>query len=396
MYSCVERSKQSGGGSRKDRDSNLELLRIVLMLVIIAHHYVVNSGITEYFDTINKNTIFLQFWGMGGKIAINAFVLITGYFMCMSHLTWKRFAKIYLEAKFYRILFFIIFVIAGLQMISAKELFKLFFGYLYGINNGFTASFLMFYLFIPFYNVMLHNINKKQLLVLIGLLIYMFTIAGTFFFNSNVFHEVGWYATLYFIAAYIRLYPSWWMQSRKFAAKVLALAVFAAYASILIIDFFTLKTGIPVAYYYFVNDSHKILSLIIGVAVFLYFLNVKIKQSQLINTIASTTFGVLLIHANSNVMRQFLWKDLLDVSDMFAAPLAVLILHAILSAIGIFIVCSLIDYLRIRFVERPLFSWIDQHEYKIISICQLLYLNVMNWGSVIMERFEFIDDKGER
>lgn len=27
------------------RDSNIELLRIVMMLVIIAHHYVVNSGI---------------------------------------------------------------------------------------------------------------------------------------------------------------------------------------------------------------------------------------------------------------------------------------------------------------------------------------------------------------
>lgn len=27
------------------RDSNIELLRILMMLVIIAHHYVVNSGI---------------------------------------------------------------------------------------------------------------------------------------------------------------------------------------------------------------------------------------------------------------------------------------------------------------------------------------------------------------
>lgn len=27
------------------RDSNIELLRILMMLVVIAHHYVVNSGI---------------------------------------------------------------------------------------------------------------------------------------------------------------------------------------------------------------------------------------------------------------------------------------------------------------------------------------------------------------
>ena len=29
----------------KNRDSNIELYRIVLMLLIIAHHYVVNSGV---------------------------------------------------------------------------------------------------------------------------------------------------------------------------------------------------------------------------------------------------------------------------------------------------------------------------------------------------------------
>ena len=28
------------------RDSNIELLRIVMMLAIIAHHYIVNSGIS--------------------------------------------------------------------------------------------------------------------------------------------------------------------------------------------------------------------------------------------------------------------------------------------------------------------------------------------------------------
>lgn len=29
------------------RSSNIELLRIIMMIVIIAHHFVVNSGITK-------------------------------------------------------------------------------------------------------------------------------------------------------------------------------------------------------------------------------------------------------------------------------------------------------------------------------------------------------------
>lgn len=31
----------------KVRDSNIELLRILMMIVIVAHHYVVNSGVFQ-------------------------------------------------------------------------------------------------------------------------------------------------------------------------------------------------------------------------------------------------------------------------------------------------------------------------------------------------------------
>lgn len=36
------------------RDSNLELFRILSMLVIVAHHYVVNSGLLECIDAQTK------------------------------------------------------------------------------------------------------------------------------------------------------------------------------------------------------------------------------------------------------------------------------------------------------------------------------------------------------
>lgn len=34
-------------GGQKIRRSNLELYRIIVMLLIVAHHYVVNSGLTD-------------------------------------------------------------------------------------------------------------------------------------------------------------------------------------------------------------------------------------------------------------------------------------------------------------------------------------------------------------
>ena len=92
--------RKIGGG----RDSNFELFRIVLMLLIVSHHYVVNSGISQLYDfnNITGNMIFLQLFGFAGKIGINCFVFITGYFMIKSQFKFEKLLKLYLEIKFYR------------------------------------------------------------------------------------------------------------------------------------------------------------------------------------------------------------------------------------------------------------------------------------------------------
>ena len=52
--------------------------------------------------------------------------------------------------------------------------------------------------------------------------------------------------------------------------------------------------------------------MVIGAFSFLHFKNTQLKYSRIINTIAASTFGVLPFHANSNAMRQWLWKDVLN------------------------------------------------------------------------------------
>ena len=62
------------------RNSNLELFRIILMLLIVAHHYVVNSGMMSEMakDPFAANSLFFYLFGAWGKTAINGFVMITG------------------------------------------------------------------------------------------------------------------------------------------------------------------------------------------------------------------------------------------------------------------------------------------------------------------------------
>ena len=78
----------------------------------------------------------------------------------------------------------------------------------------------------------------------------------------------------------------------------------------------------------------------------------------MINSVAALTFGVLMIHANSDTMRQWLWRDLLHNADMYNSNYCVL--HMFRRTIGIFVVCTLIDMIRIGLVERPFMKWVER------------------------------------
>jgi hypothetical protein len=76
------------------------------MLMIVAHHYVVNSGLLDCIEKqsqLGVKDYFLLLFGWGGKTGIDCFVLITGYFMCTSDITKKKFCKLLGEVYFYRI-----------------------------------------------------------------------------------------------------------------------------------------------------------------------------------------------------------------------------------------------------------------------------------------------------
>lgn len=57
---------------RKHRNSNLELMRIFLMLLVIAHHYVVNSGVSSNWTAgvYTPNAALLIFYGMWERYAL--------------------------------------------------------------------------------------------------------------------------------------------------------------------------------------------------------------------------------------------------------------------------------------------------------------------------------------
>lgn len=194
---------------KKVRESNLELYRIIVMLLIVSHHYVVNSGLFEQLaaDRLAANAVFFYLFGMWGKIGINCFVLITGYFMCTSRITLQKFLKLLLQVLFYVFVFYLLFCIIGYQEFSLTH-------FIYTMNpiktvgNGFTSCYLLFFLFIPFLNILVKHMGERWHRLLAVLLFVTYTLTSSIPYIHVTMNYVTWFCVLYIYASYIRLYAS--------------------------------------------------------------------------------------------------------------------------------------------------------------------------------------------
>ena len=324
------------------------------MLLIIAHHYVVNSGIWSVIQSEEPtaNTLFYYLFGMWGKTGINCFVLITGWFMCTSKITLRKFLKLLLEIEFYRIVIGIVFILTGKEEFSSRWLLSLL--PVRNIKTDFIQTFLVFYLFIPFLSILVQNLNRKQHLLLLVLFLFTYSILGTIPAFSVSMNYVSWFCALFVFSSFMRLYDFPLKESNHAWLGLSLASILVSVISVLVIIYCPKRID-P---YWFVSDSNKIMALLTAVCLFNFFRTLRLPYSQFINTLGSTTFGVLLIHANSNTMRQWLWTDLFDNVGHLFVP------HYALRAIGIvllvFAVCASIDYFRIVLLERPLFAVYDK------------------------------------
>jgi len=355
----------------KKRNSNLELMRVVLMLMIIAHHYVVNSGLTKLFDfnQITVNMVFLQFFGMTGKMGINAFLLITGYFMVDSDFKLYKWFRLWFEVIFYNIIISSFLFLGGYRF-GIKNIIQSVLPMTYGVQTYFTGTFLYLFLLIPFLNILIKSLSKKQYKTLLCLLFFLYTIISTFAFH-NTFSELGWYCTVYFIAAYLRHYPVRKL-GNSFWGMIFIFSMMITMVSILIVDYIGSRFGFY-GYYHMINNAQKLFAVTGAVSMFMWFKDLKLKQSKFINVVASATFGVLCIHANSDQMRQFLWRDIFKNTTFYTSSF--LIIHAVFSVIVVYSICVVIELLRAKLIEKPFMQFLEKKGFqeKVLKLQTIIY-----------------------
>lgn len=342
--------------TKKPRQSNIELLRILTMVMIVAHHFSVHGNFDFPVNVISVNRLWIQFIQIGGKIGVDVFVLISGYFLITaSSVKWNRVIKIWLQIFTYSILIYILFTSFGLETFGIKNLIKALFPVTFS-QWWFASAYFVLYLFSPFINRALKAFDQKTYLNLLALMTFCWCIIPTVFYETWQCNDLLWFIYLYLLAGYIRLYGVPLSLKGSTYILISCVLILLTFLSAVFFDFVGLKlpfAGMMATFFY---EMHQVPILLISLTMFLGFLKIDIGSRPVINAVSATTFGVYLIHDNA-YMRNFLWTKVFK-NAMFTNSLR-LIPYSIIVVCVVFVVCSLIELIRINVFEVQYMKFID-------------------------------------
>lgn len=334
------------------RISNIEILRIVCMVMIILFHYYLYGAFSKEMD-VTASYVVMQLLSSGSKIGVDVFVVITGYFLITQEFRWLKLCKFFSCTYFWSlvILAFAIFMFGVDQLAPDRILESLF---PLTPLNWFARSYFILYIMFPLLNRFIFRVSRRTLgCVILVLTMYFYVVptvlGGT---RGGYGNSTFMFADMYMIGAYIRQYGNERLAGQLKIAGVLGLIVLAS--SVLFFDYM----GLSDPFYRIQSNvlsctksGENVFALMAAMGLFVWAKDVRMAFHPRINTIAATTFGIYLIHDNSFVS-MWLWNDVMQGYRFYDTPFAVP--HMILSAAAVFAVCSGLEYIRIRLVERPL------------------------------------------
>lgn len=326
------------------RNSNIELLRIISMLMIVAYHYAIFGFYAE--DIMyNGNKFFVDIFGMGGKIGTDAFVLISGYYMINSHFTLKKLMSFMGQVWFYTVGTLLVFTLLnGPSEISSYAVKSALFPLLTS-HYWFASYYVLLMLLSPFLNTLLHRLDRQQHGFLCLFLFALTTFIPEFLHLNFVSGSLPLFVALYVCAAYCRLHISTndlvGNRSLLWAIAALLLCI----ARICITDYTAQQTMNSSALEGSVNfmGAYSPFAFIIAFLMLLACCCRKPKHKAFVALTGNLTFGVYLCHANL-LLNTVLWQDILHTASYSSSPW--LFLHALISTALIFFACCVVELLR--------------------------------------------------
>ena len=333
------------------RQSNFELLRIVAMVLIVFSHFAVHSQFEYADEVISIPRLWQHFMSMGGKVGVNCFILISGYFMTQDSSTKpniEKVLKLWGQVYFYSIVLLAFCKMLGAgEPIALKEIGKS----LMPIVGGrwwFASTYFVLYILHPYLNQLLNGMDKNmyQRFLLTQFLIW--SVIPTFLISDFQSNELLWFCFLYSFAGYSHRYGL----SERFVKSswcVVAICATIMYATDVLLMLIGLKWRAFLKYTTHFYEMQSIFNVLLSVGLFTAFSNLKVRYSKRINQIASASFGVYLIHDHF-IFREFLWNVVFQ--DSKFQDSLVLIPYSIMVVMVVYVVCSLLELFRQSTIEK--------------------------------------------
>ena len=314
-------------GKNKTRQSNIEALRLLSMLMVLNLHsfwgYDHGAGIGQALDFFREST---------SICAVNVFLLISGYFGIKWK--WKSFYNLVFQILFYSFGVYMVSCIIGVVDFSIDA----FISNLKGLyaSWGFITGYVLLYFCAPFLNAFIDKTENKQIFTTLIIIWFAenFICRGAVYLNYGLLYIIGRFLAK---AQCVNKLPikasrNYWLTTFFIFAIVYILFKFAN-----IKDAETM-TKIIIGYSYAAP-------LVILQAVFLFIAFARMQfTNKFINWCASSCLAIFLIHMHPAI-KQIGFYSITE--SFYNLPVLQHILYLSLLITCVFFVCILIDKIRI-------------------------------------------------
>ncbi len=338
----------------KKRESNFELLRILACLMVIGHHFIVKGNGAVLDSSFSLPQIVYILLIPGGKIGVNCFVLLTGYFLSRKPAKTERVLRMVWTVTLYSVFGNILAVLAG-RGLTAGSWKAAILPIAYNTVGWFIAPFLVLTILSPFINEMLEHLDHAGFLRLLICLTGVCALCPNVLPHSSFFiDQFGWFLYLYVIGAYLHRFPARWMENRRKVVfiTIAVLAVNILVQVVLRVLLHTKPDKLELANYYAVNGNSV---LCLAAAIMLFLMCRKLKfQNRAVNWVAGSCFGVYLL-TDCTVLESILWEKV-SALELYQRTAGQFLLGSVLSVLAVFGICLVIAKVLYYLLERPMFG----------------------------------------
>ncbi len=326
----------------KNRSYGIDLLKSVSMLMVVVLHILGVGGIlsaTTEGTAANNIAWFLE---TANICAVNCFGLVSGYVLCKGHYRRSRLLSLWLRVVFESLIITAAFALLVRGTVGPNDWIKVFTPVVHGVYWYFTAYFALFF-FVPYINKMIKALSKREIASLGISVVIVFSFLGNTL-NTDIFFLHGGYGFLWLLCLYVLGACMRNIEIKKSINKYWFLASYFLCVAVAWVAMELLNSPRVISY-----TSPFILFAAMMLLQFFKRLEFNSPFSQkFISMLARTSFGVYIIHTHP-----LIWGNLL--TERFVPylkyPIPVTVVAVILTAVAIYSVCTLCDWLAEKFFK---------------------------------------------